>query len=251
MIKADKKINEQFNASININKAKYMADADRCMQLFRWYCEMAILNNCEYELKFDTTKIAVDYYNKSLGDFQDILTFNNMEITDNYIIEPTDESQPCGLEFTKDIVSPAPYNLSFRLYNINTSSSISIIDDTGATEVKNYAPGIHDITIALKNKVIINHTPTDSNQSINVANIVIDNKTIRGFTVNYKGIFGEVNSVMQDLLSSMLIVGTVSDAVKNQFKDVSPVTVAVDKIKQYFELHHEDKLKGKRLITKQ
>jgi hypothetical protein len=55
---------------------------------------------------------------------------------------------------------------------------------------------------------------------------------------------------MQDLLNFMLIVGPVSDEVKKQFKDVSPVTVAVDKIKQYFELHHQDKLKGKRLITK-
>jgi hypothetical protein len=56
-----------------------MEHAQRCMQLFRWYCEMAILNNCEYELVFDTTKIAVDYYNKSLGDFENIMTFNNMD----------------------------------------------------------------------------------------------------------------------------------------------------------------------------
>jgi hypothetical protein len=95
------------------------------------------------------------------------------------------------LEFVKDSSNPIPYNLSFRLYNINTSCSISIIDDMGNETIDTYNPGIHDVAITLKNKATIISTPSKDNtyRAINIANIVIDNKTIRGFTVNYKGVF--------------------------------------------------------------
>ncbi len=226
-------------------------EAVRCMQLFRWYAEMAVLNNCEYILKFDTTKISVDYYNKDLGDFQDIITFDNMEITDNYIIEPIDETKTCGITFKNNSINPGlPLNLSFRLYNINTSSSISIIDKDGAGSIKTYEQGIHDITEELENRVMVRYIPNGKYQSINIANIVIDNKSIRGFTVRYKGKFGETNAVMQELLDSMLVVGEASEELKEKLKDVSPVTVAISTMVKYFDLHHENKLKGKRLITK-
>jgi len=230
---------------------KQRKEAVRCMQLFRWYAEMAVLNNCEYLLKFDTAKISVDYYNKDLGDFKDIITFDNMEITDNYIIEPIDERKKCGITFKNNNINPGlPLNLSFRLYNINTSSSISIIDKDGDSRIKTYSQGIHDITEELENKVKVNYVPSEKYQSINIANIVIDNKSIRGFTVKYKGKFGETNAVMQELLDSMLVIGEASDELKERLKDVSPVTVAISTMVKYFDLHHENKLKGKRLITK-
>lgn len=226
-------------------------EAVRCMQLFRWYAEMSILNNCEYILKFDTTKISVDYYNKNLGDFEDIITFKNMEITDNYIIEPIDETQMCYITFRNNNINPSlPLNLSFRLYNINSSSSISIIGNEGTKSVKSYGQGVHDITAELENRVIVKYIPSGKYQSINIANIVIDNKSIRGFTVKYKGKFGETNTVMQDLLDSMLVVGEASEELKQKLSDVSPVTVAISTMVKYFKLHHENKLKGKRLITK-
>jgi len=226
-------------------------EAVRCMQLFRWYAEMAVLNNCEYILKFDTKKISVDYYNKDLGDFKDIITFDNMEISDNYIIEPIDETKESAITFKNNNINPGPpLNLSFRLYNINTLSSISIIDADNIENTKVYEQGIHDIKVELKNKAIVKYAPKDKYQSINIANVMIDNKSIRGFTVKYKGRFGETNIVMQNLLKSMLVVGEASEELKQKLSDVSPVTVAISTMVNYFKLHHENKLKGKRLIIK-
>jgi hypothetical protein len=228
-----------------------MQEALRCMQLFRWYAEMAILNNCEYIMKFDTTKITVDYYNKDLGDFANIIVFDNMEISDEYIIEPIDSTQSCAITFKNDNVNPGlPLNLSFKLYNINTSSSISIIGNDGTQTVKSYPQGVHDLSFELEDRVIVRYIPSGKYQSINVANVIIDNKSIRGFTIQYKGKFGETNIVMQELLDSMLVVGEASTELKQKLGDVSPVTVAISTLMRYFELHHEDKLKGKRLITK-
>lgn len=226
-------------------------EAMRCMQLFRWYAEMAVLNNCEYILKFDTKKISVDYYNKDLGDFKDIITFDNMEISDNYIIEPIDETKECSIGFKNNNINLSlPLNLSFRLYNINTSSSISIIDTDDTKTTKVYEQGIHDIKLELRNEVIVECVPSNKYQSMNIANLMIDNKSIRGFTVTYKGKFGETNSVMQDLLDSMLVVGEASEELKQKLSDVSPVTIAINTMVNYFKIHHENKLKGKRLIIK-
>lgn len=246
MIKVDSLM---VNYGLNMDQRK---EAIRCMQLFRWYSEMAILNNCEYIMKIDTEKIGIDYYNKDLGMFQDILTFDNMEISDNYIIEPIVEGQACALSFENTDINPGlPLNLSFTLYNINTSSSISLIDDTGTDgDTTVYPEGVHQIKVQLKERVVLRYIPTGKNQAINIANVTIDNKSIRGFALTYKGKFGEINPVMQELLDSMLVVGEASDELKAKLSDVSPVTVAINTMEQYFELHHQDKLKGKRLITK-
>ena len=245
LVKLDHTLNNQYD----LNKKK-REEAKRCIQLFRWYSEMAILNNCDYVLKFDTKKVAVDYYNKDLGELVNNIEFTNMHISDEYIIEPIVAKGRASITFKNNAIVPGPpLKLSFKLYNINTSSSISIIED-GQTKVLTYKEGIHDLSFDLKEKIILNFTPLNQNQSINVANLFIDNISMRGFTVTYKGRFGEINSVMQEMLDNILVIGDVPESIKEKLKDVAPVTAAVDRLLQYFELHHKEKLKGKRLITK-
>ena len=226
----------------------------RCMQLFRWYSEMAVLNNCEYILKFDTTKVEVDYYNKVFNGLENNITLENMQINDEYILAPIDETKSCAIHFRNNSEMKEPaLKLHFKLYNINTTSKIEIIDYDNRIENADetvYECGVHDLNFKLKNRITVRYIPTEKNQSMNIADINIDGITTRGFTIQYKGKFGEVNSVMQDLLQQLYITEEISEELKGKLKDVTPTSIAIQRIIDYFEIHHKDKLKGKRLITK-
>lgn len=225
-------------------------EAKRCLQLFRWYSEMAILNNCDYILKFNTRSIEADFFKKELHEFEDIVEFENMHISDGYVLETMNPEKPCKIEFyNRQKNAGEPLNIMFKLYNINSNSSISIIDGNDV-KIMEFNAGMHDVSIEVKDKAVLEFTPENINQSIALAQLKSNNFATNSFTVTYKGIFGETNKVMQELLDKALVVGEISAEVKEKYGNVAPVTVAIDRIREYFEIHHQDKVKGKRLITK-
>ena len=247
IIKANDYINSHYTLDV---ERRY--EFDRALQLFRWYSEMAIINNCEYDLKFDTKSEKVNYLSRDLGTLHDMIELNNMHISKNLILEPIDSTKPCYIKFinNKKNVLSSP-NLSFTLYNVNTKSSISITDRSNSISTDTYEPGMYEISNKLENECKVEFVPTSNDQSIAIAKIKISNIQIPSFTVTYKGVFGEMNSVMKELLKQLLVVGNVIPPnVQDKLKDVTAVTSAVSRFQEYFEIHHKDKDKGKRLITK-
>lgn len=229
-------------------KEKQMKMAKRCMQLFRWYSEMAILNNCDYELEFATKKISVDYANKNLNDFNNMTILNNMAISKNYILEPIDKKLPSSITFVNIHKQKIPkLALYFKLYNCNSDSSILITDNSNNATETVYKPGIYELNLELENKITIQYEPTDMNQSIAISSASISNYPTRNFTVRYKGRLGDVNPILKDLFNKLLLV---TQKEKEQAKDIAPVTAAIYRMIEYFELHHTDKVKGKRLTIK-
>lgn len=245
-----KLLNSEIDREYGTRDQSEYDQALRCLQLFRWYSEMAVLNNCEYELSFDTREIRVDYANKNLAEFRNMTILNNMYISENYILEAIDKTKPCSVTFvnTKKHITPK-LDLHFKLYNVNSKSSISVIEDGNIAETV-YEPGIYDLDLELKDKIVIVYDPSTTYQNMAIAGLSISNLPTRNFTVTYKGKFGNINPVMQELLDKMLVTNTASADVQEKFKNVAPTTVAIDTIIQYFELHHQDKLKGKRLTIK-
>lgn len=244
LIDLDKKIKDVYE-----NDRKGKAEARRCLQLFRWYSEMAILNNCEYILKFYGKEVEVNFVDKDFRELENIIELNNMHISDNFMLEPINPNEPASVVFNNNQKNlGAPLNMSFKLYNINRNSSISIIDEK--VKDTNYKQGIHEVAIDIKKKAVVGFEPNGEYQSMVITNLKATNYSTNNFSIRYKGVFGETNKVMQDLLDRLLVVGEVSDDLKERLKDVSPVTVALDKLLTYFELHHENKEKGRRLITK-
>ena len=245
MIRLDKYLEETYK---NDSKKRYQSR--RCLQLFRWYSEMAILNNCDYILKFDTKKSAVDYYNKNLGELKNMIVLDEMHINDEYIIAPVDDNKSCAITFINtNYMKDPPLKLHLKLYNINTEVTVSVIDDTDIKKTK-YEQGIYNLDFDLKDRVNIRYVPTGKNQSMNIADISIDGITTRGFSVSYQGAFGEINSVMRELLDNLLIAEDISEEIKNKLGGVTPTTIAIDTMIKYYEFHHRNKSKGKRLITK-
>lgn len=245
------KANDYINSHYTLD-AERRYEFDRALQLFRWYSEMAIINNCEYDLKFDTKSEKVNYLSRDLGTLHDMIELNNMHISRNLILEPIDNTKPCYIKFinNKKNVLSSP-NLSFTLYNVNTKSSISITDRSNSISTNTYEPGMYEISNKLENECKVEFVPTSNDQSIAIAKIKISNIQIPSFTVTYKGVFGEMNSVMKELLKQLLVVGNVIPPnVQDKLKDVTAVTSAVSRFQEYFEIHHKDKDKGKRLITK-
>ena len=230
-----------------------LAYTDRCLQLFRWYSEMAILNNSEYQLEFATKKIQVDYYNKTLNDFENMVIMNNMQISDNFILEPIDMTLPCNIIFvnTKKDIMPK-LKLHFKLYNVNNQSSILIIDNDNNVTETNYNSGIHELDLELENKIEIKFEPTDINQTIAITSTDISNMPTRNFTLRYCGRVGDVNPILKEVCNMLLIDSEpeISDDNKKIVEDIAPATAAIYQMVRYYDMHHREKKKGKRLTIK-
>lgn len=75
---------------------------------------------------------------------------------------------------------------------------------------------------------------------------IIDNK----YTITYKGVFSHTNKTIDDLLVYMNIFGAIPSTEMHKIEKVYPLSITIEKMHEYYELHHNQKLKGKRLITK-
>ena len=225
----------------------------RCIQLFRWFSEMAILNNSEYEIHFGTKKIKIDYENKSLCDFYDMTILNNLQLTDNYVLEPIDRTLPSNIVFINNKKNIQPkLKLHFKLYNIGSKTSISIIDNNNNVTETNYNEGSYELDLELENKINIKYEPTDINQTFAIASADISNMPTKNFALRYAGKVGEVNKVLAELCERLLIDvnPNISEDDAEKIKDISPAAEAIYQMIRYYELHHKDKVKGKRLTIK-
>lgn len=235
-------IEKHFKGLVNEKK-----QALRTLQLFRWFAEMAILNNCDYILKFNTEDVDVDYLNKSFNKLSNNISLSNFAFTDEGVIEPINKNETATITISnvnKNLLSKSKCN--FKLYN--SKCKIGILKDE-EKEIY-YNDDYIQLNIEFKNKLVINYYPTDDS-NISVSDMKFSNiHSTNTFTVTYKGVFGESNRVMNDLLEQILVIGEIPDEVKVALSDVFPTTVAIEKLIHYFDIHHKDKEKGKRITIK-
>ena len=214
----------------------------RCMKLFKWYSEMAILNNCEYLLKFKTEAIAPNYNEMSISELEEYMSLDNLILSEGFMFERKFNS----LRSTVTIENTAiiPISVSMKLYIESTKISISTYSGAVKSTIE-YGDGIHNVTVNVSDLASID-IMRDGYACIGSVKI---NVPTDDFTVKYKGTIGESNSVFEEILDKYSIFKYSSEEI-SKFNNSYPMTVAIQKIRDYFELHHKNKLKGKRLVTK-
>ena len=224
-------------------------ELNRCYRLFRWYSEMAILNNCDYILTYDTKKVEVDFYNKNFKEFSNFTSLENLHISDNYILEPIIAEDIAVIKFenynknkSKNLI------VNFKLYCSNCLVEIEETDNLNNSAKKSYKDGIFDINLNVKN--IITVKIISGQGSCGIACLNTPNYVLNTFTASYKGNYGESNRVLDEMLDLLLVFGTVNDDLKKSLGDSYVTTVVINKLLEYYELHHHNKDKGRRLITK-
>lgn len=218
----------------------------RAIRLFRWYSEMSILNNAEYMLKLIYEDIAIDYANRDLSPFSDIATFENLAINTSYVLVPIDVTKPS--KFTIHVDRSHKVRLSFLAAvtggHLVINDNINI--DTYTEEMVQFD---RELDIG-ENTLTFEFTPTASNAYFGVMQLKVSNYNITSYDVEYVGKIGESNPTINHLITMLSVCGDSIDTIQKMVAHASPQTNALEQMRVYFDLHHEEKLKGKRLTTK-
>lgn len=230
---------------------QYPSEADqynlhRAIRLFRWYAEMSILNNAEYMLKLRYEDVEVDYANKDLSSFSEIAVFENLAINSSYVLTSIDISKTSKLAVRVN-----------RTHKVRLSSLAAV---SGGTLVINDNGNIETFTDQMvefdkeldvgENELTFEFTPTSSTAYFGLMKLKVTNYNIVSYDVEYVGKIGESNPTINHLITMLSVCGDSIDTIQRMVTHATPQTNALDQMRVYFNLHHEEKLKGKRLTIK-
>lgn len=217
----------------------------RAIRLFRWYSEMSILNNSEYMLKLEYDDIGIDYANKDTTPMDVCTHFTNLRVDDTFVLTPIDILQPCEIVISMH-----------RQHDVTLHGKLII---TGGTcvinvngKVDTYEEQVLDLEQVLEhgpNNVSITFTPS-ADAYFGVTGMKIDKYTIKSYSVSYVGKIGESNPTINQLITMLLVCGDSIDDIQRTVAHATPTANALDQLRVYFDLHHEEKLKGKRLTIR-
>lgn len=217
----------------------------RAIRLFRWYAEMSILNNSDYMLKLNYKDLSVDYINKEFSLFEEVATVVNMHIDDSYVLTPIAQNEPSEI-----YISFERSHETRLVFDVAVSGGSCEILINGA--VNSYTNEFVKVDERLKigrNDVIVRFVP-GSNPMFNIMKLSIKQYAITSYVVSYIGKIGETNPTVNHLISMLSVCNDSIEDIQRTVANATPTAQTLNQLRVYFELHHADKIKGKRLTIK-
>lgn len=217
----------------------------RAIRLFRWYSEMSILNNADYMLKLNYRDLIVDYANKDIKEFSKISSITNMHIDNSYVLSPIDPKEPSNIliEFDRSHKTILSFDLA-----VSGGNCVVVINDNELSYSNNFVKINEELPVGA-NKITITFEPAAS-PLFNIMQLAIKQYAIKSYKVSYIGKIGETNPTVNHLITMLSVCGDSIDDIQRTVAHATPTAQALEQLRVYFNLHHQDKLKGKRLTTK-
>ncbi|MCR3758667.1 hypothetical protein KYB31_06615 [Clostridium felsineum] len=221
--------------------------AKRVLRLIRWYGEVSILKNAQYKIHIVYDPLKSDL-NKGSCNIPN--TMNNMFVNSiMYSIQNTDITSNAWIEFTLD--NPVSTTFTFNLYMTSGTLEIylndKLINTIETSEAVEFPLDVGNNTV----KLMFNNK---NNGSINLANICVKDYIYSDIVTEYEPYMGSGNKVLDELTKRVAVYADVysknANFVQATINGNLAVAELVDKLSEYFALHHEKKNKGKRLTIK-
>jgi hypothetical protein len=247
------KMLEFMDAYINLEiPTPLIPQAQRILRLMRWYGEASILKHAEYKIKYTYDPLKSDLFT---GTCKIPNTMDNMMVdTIKYTIKNVITGSDAWVEF--EIENPVPTKISFTSYITDGELSIfinGVLIDTVTVSPFKAEYDLVKPPAGDKNKVKLFYH-SDNNGIINIANVVISDMFYSDLTTEYSPKVGSGNKVLDDFVKRIAVYADLYQNNANFMEDTIngnlAITDLVDKLRTYFELHHEKKRKGKRKTIK-
>ncbi|URZ09242.1 hypothetical protein [Clostridium felsineum] len=248
MRQAVTKMLDYLNEYINYNIPEpLLPAAKRVLRLIRWYGEVSILKNAQYKIHIIYAPLKSDL-NKGSCNIPN--TMNNMFVNSiMYSIQNTDTTSDAWIEFTLD--NPVSTTFTFNLYMTSGTLEIylndKLINTIETSEAVEFPLDVGNNTV----KLMFNNK---NNGSINLANICVKDYIYSDIVTEYEPYMGSGNKVLDELTKRVAVYADVysknANFVQATINGNLAVAELVNKLSEYFALHHEKKNKGKRLTIK-
>lgn len=223
----------------------------RVLRLFRWYSEFSINKYSKYQLIFNYSPLKSNIHK---GDCEIPYELNNMYINNTmYTICNSILGKGCSCKFKVKVPIDTYFKCSIYLQN---GYCDIYLNDTYIKSVN--TKGKNDIKLDLLvndnvNIIDIRYYPID-NSLINITNAIINDYYYKDYQVKYIPVIGNGNATLNDLINN---VGIYSELLANNQEAIEEfkkhnyfISDVIERMKNYYEIHHSNKNKGKRLTIK-
>lgn len=247
------KMIEYMDAYVDFNiPTDLIPQAKRVIRLIRWYGEASIMKHAEYKIKYLYEPMKSELFTGHC---------NIPNIMNNMFVDATKCSitnsvvnQDAWVEF--EINNPIDTKVSFMAYIDNEGQlDVYVNDSLEATYTIQRISAKIDIVAAAtqKNKIKL-FFKSINNGIINIANVVITDMVYSDIITEYSPVVGSGNKVLDELVKRVTIYGELyqnsQEFITNTINGNLAITDLIDKLNEYFYLHHDRKTKGKRKVTK-
>lgn len=249
---------EFYTSVTDKNRIKH---AERSLKLFAWYCEMGMLSNSDKEVVYKRSNGVFGFWNElphyGIDDKVTYKGISSDEVTDFTNFTYNDENKfilsSLPGQNASMAISNMPQvietNLKFKAYILGKGVLRVSVD----SRVYTYSEKINIIDIPLPsdgNEIKIRFFPSNEASSLDIAEFIIKNRYNDSYELVYTGKVKNMNYTLQYVLDFMSIAGDSIEEVQPVLKSTAQLAYALDRFKEYMEIHHDNKFKGKRLTVR-
>lgn len=239
---------------ITYSGSEYLEPALRVFRQIRWFGETSVMHNaqykitCEYEdLKSNLQTGECMIENELSGFFID----TNLKVLSN---ESTSIGQETYIKLytSNKEESQITFSISLTAGNVDVYINDLHVD----TIYSNHASISYDLPATdTKNEIILKRSASNNLGHCYIGNIIIKNGTYKNLSIEYDPELKAGNMPLNDIVNKMVILANMYDdeqEVFNQFREGNlAISELYKRLENYWEFHHANKIKGKRLTIKE
>ncbi len=251
-----------------------LEQAYRVFRLIRWYTECAVINNSQYIISYEYANLTwPDADHMSIchipNDLQEYDPSNVMENSNDTMYSDTTPGHLClrnnpiytrsnDVWVTFRIENKRNTTITFNLYNQSGSVNIYVNDEL--VEVIR-AHGSHKLAYNIRYTGDINEFKIEKKAADNldnyfiIGNISIAHQAFKDLSIQFDPALRAGNKPLNEVAEKFGLFASLYDDKNIAYKEILSKNLSVSEVykmlKKYWELHHENKWKGKRLTIKQ
>lgn len=235
---------------------EYLEPALRVFRQIRWFGEKSVMHNAKYLISYERTNLICDLHKGSLTEIENDIEENNLF----YINSTLGVIMNNSTYFNQK----AYINLCIN-YPVETILKFNLSQAGGTTQVYLDSIFVDNITNASKTVVVTippgKHTvkivrpANDNYATCYIGGIVIANGSYTNLQITYDPDLKLGNLPLNDVAKKMIDLASLYDNEQEAFENYRKGNLAVGELykelQRYWELHHQGKIKGKRLTIKE
>ena len=241
-------------------------EALRVFRQIRWYGEMAILQNSQYIVSYEYEDLKSKLNTGTCAIPNDIDPDKDGNITNPTMFV---DAENAVIRNNPDLIGKSDARVKFTV-NIkkNTTFSFSLINTIGSVNIYIDSVLVDTVSVSKLNltypleytgkPIVIDIVKTKQNNLNHlfcIGNIIIAKGTFKELSIEFDPVLKAGNQPLDEIAKKMIQYANEHDDISDAYEHILKTNVGVSetykRMVEYWEIHHQDKKKGKRLTIKQ
>ena len=233
---------------------EYLEAALRVFRQIRWFGETSVMHNAQYKITCEFEDLKSNLQTGECMIKNELYGFSINKKLKVIVSDPTSIRQDAYIKLYT--ANKGDSRITFSVSLTGGILEVYINDELIDTIYSNHPSISYELPATDTENIIVLKRPERNNIGYcYVGNIIIKNGTYKNLNIEYDPELKAGNMPLNDIVNKMVILANMYDNEQEVFEQYRKGNLAVSelykKLENYWELHHANKTKGKRLTIKE